>query len=462
MKALKKIALLLALTLCLTTVLGACAFAEDTAAPEATATPVPEVVMATVNGAAVMTSDVQAQLDYLNDYYTSQGYDVTLEQNAAVLRQFALEAAVQELVLHQQAEALGFAAVSDEDRAQVEADVAKEWTEAVDYYAANFGMTADASDEEKASARTSALALLESNGFTEDSLVEQALNNLWYEKLYAYAVKDAALADGAVENYFNQQVEQDKAAYENNISSYEIMTQYYGSKSYYVPEGYRGISHILLPVDEALITAYNNVTAQLEEQIEAVETGSTATAAPDATADPDATAAPAVTQADVDAAYDAIIASVQPTIDEIMDKLNNQHVDFLSLVDEYGTDPGMAAEPQRTAGYPVHMDSMVWDPAFTKGAFTMEKVGDVSKPIVSSFGVHIMQYTSDIPAGPIALTDELRAEITEKLMSDAESTQFNTQMDAWMNAAVIAYTEDAASYLPETTAAPETTEAPAQ
>lgn len=41
----------------------------------------------------------------------------------------------------------------------------------------------------------------------------------------------------------------------NEASTYEFYKNYYGYQFHYVPEGYRGIIHILLKVDEELIAS---------------------------------------------------------------------------------------------------------------------------------------------------------------------------------------------------------------
>ena len=61
---------------------------------------------------------------------------------------------------------------------------------------------------------------------------------------------------------------------------YEYYTNYMGSKSYYVPEGYRGISHILLKVDQDLLSTYTSLAAELEEQKEKEEAPAEETEAP--------------------------------------------------------------------------------------------------------------------------------------------------------------------------------------
>ena len=237
-------------------------------------------------------------------------------------------------------------------------------------------------------------------------------------------------------------MQEDKETYGADIGTYEYMTNYYGETSYYQPEGYRGVTHILLKVDDELMNAYQDLSAKLEEQQEAEEEA----------AEGEDVASPTdlVTQADVDAAYDAIIASVQPTIDEINLKLA-EGVSFADLVAEYGTDPGMQSEPYKTEGYPVHLDSILWDPVFVQAAFSVENVGDIAQPVVGSYGVHIVQYTRDVPAGPVELTDEIRADLREELLATAESEMFNTTMDAWLAAAEVTYTAEGETFMPKDT-----------
>ena len=61
--------------------------------------------------------------------------------------------------MDQKATEWGFDQMSDEERAQLEADVAEEWENLIDTYILYYGnLTEDATDEEKAAARISAVA----------------------------------------------------------------------------------------------------------------------------------------------------------------------------------------------------------------------------------------------------------------------------------------------------------------
>ena len=219
------------------------------------------------------------------------------------------------------------------------------------------------------------------------------------------------------------------------------MTQYYGQDSYYVPEGYRGIVHILLKVDQELLDAWKDLTARFEEQ--QADTAEDGADTAEATADPEATPEPTeepVTQDMVDAARKAILDSVSATVDEIMAKYN-EGTSFEDLIREYGTDPGMQDEATVAEGYHIHPDSILYDSDFVKGAMGLEKIGDVSEPIVSQFGVHILQYLKDIPGGVMELTDSLKEELRDALLQEKQQDAFTSLLDQWMAESDIQYTE---------------------
>ena len=93
--------------------------------------------------------------------------------------------------------------------------------------------------------------------------------------------------------------------------------------------------------------------------------------------------------------------------------------EFISLIEKYNIDPGMQDEENLKNGYAVHKDSITYVDEFTKGAFAdeMQQVGDVSQPVVTSYGVHILYYLRDIPEGAKELTQEFAQELNEELES---------------------------------------------
>jgi parvulin-like peptidyl-prolyl isomerase len=119
----------------------------------------------------------------------------------------------------------------------------------------------------------------------------------------------------------------------------------------------------------------------------------------------------------------------------------------------------MLEGPYKANGYPVYAESVIYDPAFQKAAMELEKAGDVSGPVVSSFGVHILQYLKDIPEGAIELTDAMKEEIRESLRTDTVNTVAQEWITKATDEADIVWTEAGGAWKPaEETAAEETAE----
>ena len=137
------------------------------------------------------------------------------------------------------------------------------------------------------------------------------------------------------------------------------------------------------------------------------------------------------------AAADAIVESLKDKIDEIYARLDNGE-SFESLIPEYGEDPGMTGDTLQD-GYPVHIDSTTYMQEFTDGAFSdkMLNVGDVSDPVVTNYGVHILHYVRDIPGGAVDMTDEMHESICDYLVQTAQSAQ----IEAWRDELTVEYTD---------------------
>ena len=488
-KSTRFFALCLALTMCATMAMtGALGEApqptaeattalEATAAPEVAAaipTPAPDAVLANVNGETVTYAKMQEIYDNLYYQYTSQGYDLTGQEST--LQSIALEYAVQDTLFRQKAVELKIDQFTAEEVDGFKAEAQTTWDGYLTQQAANYLTSESPTDEEKANARKQAEDYMAQMGYTSDKAIEELVASYKDQKIQERMIDlltkdDPAYTDEEVQTEYQARVDADKTSYANDVGTYEYATQYSGQQAWYIPEGMRGISHILLTVDSTLMDNYKAIQAQLEEQNDDTEevaepadgSAADATAEPTAevaaTPDPAATATPApVTEADLEAAKQAILDSVKDKTEAIKTRYAAGE-DFAALIAEFGTDPGMTTEPAKTDGYSVHKDSILYDPTFVSAAFApeMQKVGDISLPVVSSFGVHVLHYTRDIPGGPVALTDELKATLRTDMEQTRKDGALPKAMQEWKDAAKIDYTDLAPTMAP--TEAP--TEAPA-
>ena len=403
----------------------------------------PDDVMLTVGSAPLTRAKYETYLKSLQDYYANYGYDVTSAEVAPMLQQFALQTGIEYLVMDQKLVELGLA-LTVEEKTAAQASAKEEWDATVQDGLSYYGITAESTEEERNTTLVSVLAELEAMGYTEESYLADSIQYAGYDKLIDYSAKDITVTDEDVVNHYNALVENDKALYENDAAAYEqaqymnqMYTMYgmtdYATPIYYKPAGYRLVTHILLEATEELLTAYTDLQAAYEEQQNTIEEGG-------------AIEGEAVTAEEIENARLAILAYVQPTVDEINQKLADGAT-FAELIPQYTTDPGMMDEASIAAGYEVHMDSTNWVIPFRDQSFTVSNIGDVTAPVVTDYGVHIIQYVGDVAGGPVELTDDLRAAFQADLLATATSDAYNNAIAQWVSEAKVEYSAEAKTIL---------------
>lgn len=444
----KKISRIATLVLALAMLLSVC-IAEDITPPDADTAQTPETteevilpeaddnpVLVTINGDPIAKAEVDGTLTdlynasyiaSLNDYQTGIAY------------------IVQNYVIGKKLTELGLDQFSDEEQAAFAADAQKQWDDAVNDYVEYF--LSEDTEEARAELAEAANQYYIDQGVSMDMLIENAARIAAYEKMEKYLLEGQAIAvtDEEIDAIFQQEVGYDREKYQGSIANYEYATMMMGGQSWYTPAGYRGVTHILLAVDSALMDDYKAKLAAYEEAMSTPAAEETAAEAPEAEE-------AKVTLEDVKAAKAAILASVQGTIDEINEKLAAGTA-FNDLIAEYGTDPGMDDPATLETGYAVHQESLVYDADFTAAAFSekMVKPGDVSDPTVSSFGVHIVYYLRDIPEGAIEMTDDIRTLISNYLTDSKTSTIYANAISGWIDEFDIVYNNELIAELTDAT-----------
>lgn len=411
--------------------LAVSALAETAPTEEPAPAAAADTVAATVNGTPLYLSELQEAYNY----YANQGYDVTYDQVLGFLVNTQL---LKELVAES-----GYDQFTDEERAQFDTEAAASWDEALGSYVSYY-LTED-TEEARATLREQAEQYYRSIGYSPEVLADSIASQTAQERYLASKVDADSVTREDVENYLNTQVAEQQAQVQGSVPMYEMYQMYMGTEFMFTPEGYRRVLHILMSVDDALMSAYTEAKENWESLTETLATQNEAAEAAEAPAETEAATAeepveteaptdeePAateepevpVTQEMVDEAYqkmqevlDAVIASKQSTIEEIETRLAAGE-EFAKIAPEYNEDPG----EDLSEGYMVHPESIMWDPVFRDAAFSeeMAKPGDHSKPVVGSHGIHILYYLDDVPAGPNELTDELYDSLYAELISDKQ------------------------------------------
>lgn len=423
----KMFAILLALTM----LTGTGALAEAAAMAE-------DPVLATVNGIEITKSQVEAQIPaYLSRQYIQDASDYRTVLDELVKRE----------VMRKKITDMGFDQFTTEEEDSFLEEANKVWDENL-AYGASMLQSAD-TEEAKAEALKMAEEIMASQGYSRDTLLSEIRNMAAINRMNQYLVADYKPSEEEIQKVFQDYGALYQQIYENDIPRYEYETNTGGMESWYTPDGIRGIVHILLAVDENLANHYKALTARFEEQQQEPELpveddGNTeVSAVPQTSVAPSAEPQEPVTQEMLDAARQAILDSRKADIDMIYERLGRGEA-FLDLIKEYGADPGMTVESNLENGYPVHPQFVMLDPVFTAAAFSpkMQKVGDVSDPVVGQFGIHILMYLRDIPSGLI-LTDSIRAEIEDYLVSVKEYEAYRVAMDGWIQQENVIYNEEA-------------------
>lgn len=440
------------------------------------------VHLATVNGEEIwINSDDVREIEDIWNYYLMYGYDVELDQVKAQW----LNWKVRNALYRQNAEDLKVDTITEEQKASFEAEGKANWEQVIAQFMTEKGITDDSTEEEIEAAKAEVLANIEENfGYTEASYVEErieeAVENQIIENVKNAVIGEITISEDEVSEYIDTEyIERDKNIYELNpayyVEQYEFMKNYpqyyymYGGKDlYYIPD-YRGVSHILLKVEQSLLDNWTDLNARLEENSEetAPETESDEADTSTETEELPEEKKEPVTQEMVENARLAILENVKEKTDIIQEKILAGE-SFESLIAEYGEDPGMlggealtdyqngntdfAALYQKYGigmlgdnahnGYQIRKESTIYDQTFTATAAALENVGDTSEPIVTQFGVHILHYQCDIPAAPVEITEEAYEALKAEALQEKEEAAAHEMEEGWLEVSEIVYTED--------------------
>lgn len=416
---------LLALLLAACVLLSGCSLITvDKAADEAQ-------IIVEVNGEQVNKGVINSMVEYqiaqneqTNALYSSFGLSAGLPTDAATLAPQAIEAYVQTLVTGQKAKELGFDQMTDEEKAEIDAAAQTSFDQFIEQLVTNQYADSDLTDEEK---QQKAAEYAAENGVTLDTFVEDATNTKMMDKLRADAIKDVAVTEDELNQRLTEQADSAKANYDIALSSFGYAFNN-GADIYYTPAGYRVVKQILVKFTEedaaAITKAESDLTiaeaaleaANGEELSEDVDKAALETAVADA-------------QKALDEINAKAQANIQGKIDEIMEKISAEGADFDALVKEYNEDTGM---PEK--GYAVCEGYTYFVESFTNAAMALEKVGDVSEPVLSEYGFHILKYDADLQEGVAAL-DTVREVLNTEILTEKQDECYENAVAAWIEAA---------------------------
>jgi len=420
-------------------------------------------VVAVINGEKItkgeamdLYASISANVAYQE--YIYQAYGIKFGDP----KELTVDQLVSDRVLAQKAKELGFDALTDLESVQLDLDVDTEFEENIESVIDSVtkeGMTED-------EIRAKAIEYLKPYGVSRELIYASKYNELISDRLREHVIKDVSVTNEQVKEKYDEQLASDEGAYASNPSAFQNAISGDSTLITWIPEGYRTVKHILIPYASDQITALeamqnkiydidNRISALLnaeaEEDIEYTEDdghdhgheghdhGDEQVDEAYEPEEPDTieglTAEKDILEWEIAVAKDEYLTTFMDTIDEINARYEAGE-SFDALIEEYGTDPGMQSEPGKSRGYYVTQEKGIWDAAFNDGAMALENIGDISDPITTTFGIHIIRYESDVASGPVPY-EQVAEKLREDLLSEAQDEAFETAKTEWEEAANI-------------------------
>ena len=263
---------------------------------------------------------------------------------------------------------------------------------------------------------------LEGEGYTVEAIYDEYEVSERNHRAIELFCPDVTLTQAQVDAYYEEQfVGPDRERYKDNVERFEEEIVAGNNEAFYIPEGYRYIRQITLDYPKAATAAakaqenrMKNAMNALASRFQKLAVAATTAGGWDDLADLRAEydkANAAVMEAQK-AWMEKVKAGAQPLLQETFDAIAEQYaegIDFKTLIEKYSSDKTDMNLSRN--GYLFHPDSTTWPDAFKEAAMKLEQPGDISEPVYSETGVHILCYVGEAPAGDHVLTAEEREQL---------------------------------------------------
>jgi parvulin-like peptidyl-prolyl isomerase len=240
-----------------------------------------------------------------------------------------------------------------------------------------------------------------------DLTVEDFADMLTREKVeqlaQAEAVKSAAVSDDEAKAEYDRTVAQQKEAFDADGSEFEAAEGDGSTVIAYRPAGYRYVKHILIAMPD-------DIASQVSDAQAGGDAGK------------------------VKELREQGLPQIQAKAEEVLAKVR-EGGDFDALMAEFGGDPGMQAEPEKTEGYRVG-PATGFVQEFKDAALALENVGDVTDLVATDFGYHIIKYVGDAPSGPVAF-DDVKDAIRAQALQNKQTELWAAALEQWQAGAKI-------------------------
>ena len=365
-------------------------------------------VVAEYDGGVLMSDDF---IPAYNDPLTTMifaGYNSS--EIAGPLMQSVMDSLISDRLMAARAAELGMNQLTDEDRTQISEEAARVYEENLRDYIEFVDTDGKSEDEIRAAG---AEIMENESGITLASITEELTGNWWTQKYFDEVVKDVTVSDEEVRLHYEEALADQRSDYSQYPDDFEY-DHLNGDTILYHPEGYRAVRDVLIPFEsDEDADAVSDLMVQIE-----FGNGDAA----------------------IQGQLDELFAPLEAKAQEAQERLNAGE-SFESLMDEYGCDPLLSKEPLRSEGYYISDKSYLNSAEFIEGSMMLEQPGQVSSPLRSMNGVHLVQYIGEITPGDVPLEqvqDAMRAEA----LAIKQSEYYEEQRSQMLDQAAVKYYPD--------------------
>lgn len=420
-----------------------CSAKKDSAADAQTV--IIEVAGTTIPKSKVesVTNNVMSYMQYMYSMY-GMTYDATNAETISQAQDSAIQWLVQSAVVGQKVKEGGYDVFTDAELADLQKAADDTYHSYFDSVKSSSFANSTLTGDELTKAISDKMTEL---GYPDKAaLLEDQKTAKSEEKLKAVIVKDVAVTDADIQTEYDSKVAAAKTSYESNLSQYASDVAA-GSTIYYTPAGYRYVKNLLIQFTDEDSKAISALQTQLDDKKDDLDTNASMIAALPTDAAGDTADVKerrqrldeSKTQLDTDiaaldeqitAAKEKAYENLQSKVDEVSAKIAAGE-DFDALLTQYGQDPGMQSEPAKTSGYLVCKGDTQYVTEFTDASMALAKVGDVSAPFKTQYGIHFVKYVSEVSEGatPIA---EIKDKIGEELLASKKDELYNNTVTQWV------------------------------
>ena len=284
--------------------------------------------------------------------------------------------------------------------------------------------------------------IMDAEGYSVEAIYDELVTMERNHRAVDLFCPDVTITQEQVDAYYEERfVAPERERYQDNVALFEEEIVATNGESFYIPEGYRYIRQITLDYPKEATQAAKGLEKKLSSAMQAVaaafqKLSIAATQVEDLNDLKDLRAeydnANKVAMERREAWLAKLQAESEPLLGETFRDVEARFaagIDFKTLIEEYSTDK----TPKNLTGdgYLFHPDSTSWPEAFVAAATALEHPGDISKPVYSETGIHILFYAADAPAGEHVLTDEERTQLNAATLLYYQNERLLELCDTW-------------------------------